>query len=178
MELSAWLDIVSLLFLISISLLCYRQGVLWPIFLLLGSAIAHVLATDPDFKQKINTALPALERALPLTQTIPVVVFIVTLLFSHYLAHYAAARLERSAVRGLGTVNRFLGAICGLLLGCSIIAWTGRFASYHFPSLAPHIENSAVITWCSEQEEKYNFSGKLVILFRQEAKKIADILTQ
>lgn len=177
MELSAWIDIVSLLFLLGISLLCYREGILWPVFLLFGSVLAHLLATSPDFKQKVSIAFPVLEKALPLDQTVPVVVFVITLFCSHHLAHYIGTKLERSTVKGLGTANRFLGAACGLLLGCTLLAWTGHFVSYHFPSLAPHIEKSAVITWCIEQEEKYDLSHILTSICRQEAQKVTDVLT-
>ncbi|HDD69899.1 MAG TPA: CvpA family protein [Candidatus Bathyarchaeota archaeon] len=178
MELAAWIDIIGVLFLITTALLCYREGVLWPIFLLLGSLVAHLLATSPEFQHKVRTAFPALERAMPLSQTVPVIIFVITIFGSHHLARFISSKLETSSIRFVGSANRFLGAIVGMFVACTLLAWAGKFAIYNFPELAPHVEASTVVAWCIEQEERYDLQKKLVAIFHTEAEKIKDLVSQ
>jgi len=178
MHVSAWLDIIGLIFILSISFICYKEGVLWPILFLCGSTLAHSLATSPGFQERVRAAFPCLEEALPSHYTIPVTVFVLTLFTSHYLARYIGAKMEHSAIRMLGSLNRLLGGILGVIVGLTIVAWGYRFVASYSPELAVYLEGSSVCTWCVEQEERFNFGQRIVALVTGEVEKARDVIEQ
>ena len=178
MQLSAWLDIIGLIFILSICFICYREGVLWPILFLCGSTLAHLLATSPEFQQRIRTAFPSLEEAVPSHYTIPVAIFVITLFTSHYLARYIGIKIDHSAIRVLGTLNRLLGGILGVILALTIVAWGYHFVICHSPDLAVYCEGSSVCRWCVEQEERFNFGERIARIVRGEVEKTRDVIEQ
>jgi len=178
MQVSAWVDIIGLMFILSISYVCFREGILWPLLLLLGSTLAHSFATNPRFQEKVSTVFPALEEAVPSHYTIPVLIFVITLFASHCIARYIAVKLDHSSLSLFGTINRVFGGMLGVVLAITIMAWGYHSLAYRFPELAVYCENSSVCRFCVEQEERFNFGEKIVGILKGEAKKAKDVIKQ
>ena len=151
---------------------------MWPLLLLGGSTLAHLFATNPQFQEKVRTAFPALEEAVPSHYTIPVAIFVITLFTSHYLARYIAVKLDHSSLSIVGTINRLFGGILGVILALTIVAWGYHFVSSHSPDLAVYCEGSSVCRWCVEQEERFNFGERIARIVRGEVEKTRDVIEQ